>query len=146
MDAVYDDVNAVSNSGNIAKAKEFMNCLYNSVNCAQAVESNEISMCSTCLWPVVRASYHCPFYIVVTLFLFFFLDLLLMFKHCRLNRHDHATSDKAGNSCFLPLYLKIAFLPIASIRTKNLTHLLFFTHTVQAFIPFDHSEHLGQAN
>lgn len=72
MDAVYDDVNAVSNSGNIAKAEEFINCLYNSVNCAQAVESNEISMCSTCLWPVVRASYHCPFYIVVTLFISFF--------------------------------------------------------------------------
>lgn len=102
------------------------------------MESNEISMCSTCLWPVVRASYHCPFYIVVTLFFFFFLDLLLMFEqHCRFKRHDHATSDKAGNSCFLPLYLKIAFLPIASIRTKNLTHLLF-SLTVQAFIPFDH--------
>lgn len=68
----------------------------------------------------------------------FFLDLLLMFEqHCRFKRHDHATSDKAGNSCFLPLYLKIAFLPIASIRTKNLTHLLF-SLTVQAFIPFDH--------
>lgn len=106
------------------------------------MESNEISMCSTCPWPVVRASYHCPFYMMATWFFFFFcvcvLDLFLIFEqHCRLGRHNNATSYKAGNFClFTALPQNLHFYLLQNIRTKNLIVYYYSLH-LRGFIPFD---------
>lgn len=75
------------------------------------------------------------------IFLFFYvcvLDLFLIFEqHCRLGRHNNATSYKAGNFClFTALPQNLHFYLLQNIRTKNLIVYYYSLH-LRGFIPFD---------